>query len=313
MPSFEFERFESEGVFTYRYVGDGSLVERSWPGIVGDWPEGLSSMSEFNINNNNREEVAVYLGFVWKLREGLSAYAIPSSIGEYASSALGAYDLVKWDFRVEVQEGPELGRVIGFLPPRTSTHWEFSDGAETSGPANSRQPLTEQARADLAEMGKYVPRLFADEGADPFRATPHHPPDWQPDWDSHAALYPVKSFAALRDVQATTLADAASTVTIFGAEANCHADLVHALRAESPPRVADLIAPGELLVSLNLGIDIGYFDVLLVQSTSDIGETVDLLAANFQERIGDYEASVDEIADVPGFLAAVNRFAGVSD
>ena len=102
---------------------------------------GPTPNTEFNINNNNREEVAVYLGFVWQLCRGRHVLAIPSGSGAYPAAVLGgSYDLVAWDFQVELDEGSSLGDVIGFLPALTGGKWRPTVGDEDE----TDVPLTDQ-------------------------------------------------------------------------------------------------------------------------------------------------------------------------
>jgi hypothetical protein len=119
---FSFESLVADGLHTYRYVErEGPIVERNWPGLFGEWPsEGPNPYTEYAVNNNNCEELAVYLAFIWRLMEGLVPYGVPRYHRDDAAYAAGApYGLVMWEYEVD-DDGRNPGQIRGFVPARSS-------------------------------------------------------------------------------------------------------------------------------------------------------------------------------------------------
>ena len=112
MKPFHFEIEYHEGLHVFRYLsGVSRMVERNWPGLAQDWPEHPTPYSEFNVNNNNCEEMAIYLGYAWRLTEGLCRYGIPSA-GRPNLQPIGA---VQWIYHTAIeQEG--VAKDKGFIP-----------------------------------------------------------------------------------------------------------------------------------------------------------------------------------------------------
>lgn len=131
---FAFESWVEDGLHTYRHVArDGPVVEHNWSGLFGEWPEvGPTPYTEYAVNNNNCEEVAVYLGLIWRLTSGLMLYGVPRYDRDHAMYAAGApFALVGWEYEVENSAGNELGEIRGYVPARSSvrmfpppTPWE---------------------------------------------------------------------------------------------------------------------------------------------------------------------------------------------
>jgi hypothetical protein len=120
---FSFESWVDEGIHTYRYVArEGPVVERNWRGLFGEWPEiGPTPYSEYAVNNNNCEEVAVYLGLIWRLTSDLMLYGVPRYDRDHAMYAAGApFALVRWEYEVENEAGDDLGEIRGYVPARSS-------------------------------------------------------------------------------------------------------------------------------------------------------------------------------------------------
>jgi hypothetical protein len=119
-----FEHWTDDGLHTYQYVArEGPVVEANWPGLFeGDWPEhGPTPYTEYAVNNNNCEEVAVYLGLIWRLTEGLLPCSVPRFHRDDATYAAGApYALIDWEYEVENEAGRNLGLIRGFVPARSS-------------------------------------------------------------------------------------------------------------------------------------------------------------------------------------------------
>lgn len=120
----EFESWVEDGLYTYRYTSQaGGPFERNWPGLFeGEWPEhGPTPMTEFAVNNNNCEEVAIYLGLIWRLTEGLVPYGVPRYHRDDAMYSAGApYAMVRWEYEVGDGERGDVGEIRGFVPARSS-------------------------------------------------------------------------------------------------------------------------------------------------------------------------------------------------
>jgi hypothetical protein len=121
---FEFARsVEANGLRTYTYVAaDTRLFERTWTGLDRPWPEfGPNPFSVFAVNGNNREELAVYLGLIWRLTEGLLPFVVPRFHREAGMYEAGEpYALVSWEYDVDSRHIDRLGRIGGFQPARSS-------------------------------------------------------------------------------------------------------------------------------------------------------------------------------------------------
>ena len=141
MRPLNFDHWIDEGLHSYRYVAhEGPIVERNWPGLFAEWPDrGPTPYSEYAVNNNNTEEIVVYLGLIWRLTAGLVLYAVPRYWRDDAMYAAGApYALIDWEYEVG-EDGDELGAIRGFVPARSSvrispppTPWE-KEHAEQAG------------------------------------------------------------------------------------------------------------------------------------------------------------------------------------
>lgn len=102
--------------------GEAVVVDESnWPVLTSDWPDdGRTPYMRHAVNNNNTEEVAVYLGLIWRLTEGRSRHAIPCYYRDDAGRAMGKGCLfVAWEYEVDAEEpDPDL-RDKGFVPARS--------------------------------------------------------------------------------------------------------------------------------------------------------------------------------------------------
>ncbi|MDO0936379.1 hypothetical protein QQY66_33520 [Streptomyces sp. DG2A-72] len=105
----------------YRYLpGSEAAVTQHWPGLFQGWPPGPTPFTEYAVNNNNTEEMAVYLGLAWRLTAGLTRYAIPTYYRDDAAQALGREPvLVDWEYEIEAED-PHAVRDNGFVPGRST-------------------------------------------------------------------------------------------------------------------------------------------------------------------------------------------------
>ncbi|MFE1796908.1 hypothetical protein ACFW9L_12150 [Streptomyces sp. NPDC059517] len=117
MHPLHFQSSKEQGINVHRYLpGTQTAVTRHWPGLFQDWPPGPTPFTEYAVNNNNMEEVAVYTGLVWRLTAGLARYAIPAYYRDEAAQALGREPvLVDWEYDIEA-ESPHEVRDNGFVP-----------------------------------------------------------------------------------------------------------------------------------------------------------------------------------------------------
>jgi hypothetical protein len=110
----------------HRYAhtpGEAVVVdEHNWPALTGGWPDDdRTPYMRHAVNNNNTEEVAVYLGLIWRLTEGRSRHAIPCYYRDHAARALGKGCLfVAWEYEVDAWEYEVGRRDKGFVPARAS-------------------------------------------------------------------------------------------------------------------------------------------------------------------------------------------------
>lgn len=116
-----FQTSQTRGINVYRYLpGTQTAVTRNWPGLFQDWPPEPTPFTEYAVNNNNMEEVAVYVGLAWRLTAGLARYAIPTYYREEAAQSLGREPvLVDWEYEIE-SEDPREVRDNGFVPGRST-------------------------------------------------------------------------------------------------------------------------------------------------------------------------------------------------
>ncbi|MEU7046799.1 hypothetical protein AB0A77_37960 [Streptomyces varsoviensis] len=122
MHPIEFHAVDAEGIHAFHYIpGDNLAVSRHWPGLVRGWPGNKTPFTEWAVNNNNMEEVAVYVGLIWRLTAGLARYAIPSYYRDDAERFLGrAPTLVDWEYEVDAEELTAGLRDRGFVPGRST-------------------------------------------------------------------------------------------------------------------------------------------------------------------------------------------------
>ncbi len=121
-------RFESDrlgGLHRYSYLpGEDVPLDDPWPGLFEEWSEdgvflSRTPMTEYAVNNVNCEEVAVYLGLLWRLTEGGHRFAIPSYYRDEAARLVGREpQFVDWEYNVEAGAPDVDARDQGFVPGR---------------------------------------------------------------------------------------------------------------------------------------------------------------------------------------------------
>jgi hypothetical protein len=121
---FTFKRADVAGLCRRVHCpGYGVVVEKPNQHLLtASWPdEGPTPYSEYAVNGSFAEEVAVYLGFAWRLTEGLRRWAIPAFYHEPAVRRLGRGCIyVDWEYDVDAQATTPETRDRGFVPARAS-------------------------------------------------------------------------------------------------------------------------------------------------------------------------------------------------
>ncbi|MER5556887.1 hypothetical protein ABT001_35485 [Streptomyces sp. NPDC002793] len=122
MHPIRFEASTTDGFHLFHYLpGNDLAVTRHWPGLWQEWPDEGTPYTEWAVNNNNMEEVAVYVGLVWQLTAGLDRYAIPTYYCDDAERFLKQEPmLVSWEYEVDAEAPTVTTRDKGFVPGRTA-------------------------------------------------------------------------------------------------------------------------------------------------------------------------------------------------
>ncbi|MEO6084653.1 MAG: hypothetical protein ABIQ18_16250 [Umezawaea sp.] len=176
-------RFESErlgGLHRYSYLpGEDVPVDDPWPGLFEEWSEdgvllSRTPMTEYAVNGVNCEEVAVYLGLLWRITEGGHRFAIPTYYRDEATRLLGRDPLfVDWEYDVEAGAPDVDARDLGFVPGRACvpfrpepTPWQ-REHAGHAGLFDLRAPsdLVALLRATLGDAAAEV-TVFAVQDPD---------------------------------------------------------------------------------------------------------------------------------------------------
>ncbi|WNV90016.1 hypothetical protein [Umezawaea sp. Da 62-37] len=173
-------RFESDrlgGLHRYAYLpGEDLPLDDPWAGLFEEWSEDgvlmtRTPMTEYAVNNCNCEEVAVYLGLVWRLTEGRHRVALPTYYRDEAAALVGQEPtFVEWEYDVDAAVPDLAGRDKGFVPGRACvpfrpepTAWQREHAAQ-AGLFDLREPsdLVAMLRATLGDATAEV-TVFAVE------------------------------------------------------------------------------------------------------------------------------------------------------
>ncbi|MGW1537553.1 hypothetical protein [Streptomyces aureus] len=178
MHPIRFSAAPSHGVHAFHYLpGDDLTVSRNWPGLFAEWPEERTPFSEWAVNNNNMEEVAVYVGLVWRLTAGLARYAIPTYYRDEAARALGREPvLVDWEYEVDAEQLTAESRDIGFVPGRSCvrirprpTDWEVANAGRAGlFPLATPRDLVSALHAVLFDASSEITVFAVPPGAERF-------------------------------------------------------------------------------------------------------------------------------------------------
>jgi hypothetical protein len=74
------------------------------------------------------------------------------------------------------------------------------------------------------------------------------------------------------------------------------------LRGRRPPRLEQVLEAGDRFFDLTIGIDLGYWDSLIVASKDDLSAEVAAAARRFERAVEHYESRVDQTTTVPALL-----------
>lgn len=141
-----------------------------------------------------------------------------------------------------------------------------------------------------------------DEGFRQAR-TANHPWGRQPEG---AAAYLVNSRDELRDLVLASLSDAWGELTLFGLDEHRLSRTIAELNADRQPKLNGLLEDGDRMVHLTFGVDLGYFDSIVVAGL-DSCDKVEIVADQFRRAANAYEAKVSSIGSVQEFLVALSQ------
>ncbi|HEX6346605.1 hypothetical protein [Umezawaea sp.] len=138
-----FETDQLTGLHRFAYLpGEDLPLDDPWPGLFDEWTDNgvllnRTPMTEYAVNNVNCEEVAVYLGLLWRLTEGGNRFAIPAYYRDEATRLTGQDPaFVDWEYNVEATAPDVVARDQGFVPARACvpfrpepTPWQLEHAA----------------------------------------------------------------------------------------------------------------------------------------------------------------------------------------
>ncbi len=154
----------------------------------------------------------------------------------------------------------------------------------------------------------------ADRGFVPARScVPVESDRWQRRHRHHAGLFALHDFADLTALELAVQFDSESEITLFGlAAGRTGADLAAGLDGPRPPRLADVLRPGDVFVDLTVFRDrFGDLDDptshLTVRSTEPLDERLAELVDHYHAAFGSYVRGVDQIHTFEDFGAAMDE------
>ena len=175
-----FDAIVEDGLNVYRYSPGIDLpVEQHWPGLYRGWYDGLTPWTEYAVNDNNTEEIAVYLGLLWRVTDGLARYGIATYYRDAAAEILGQEPtLIDWEYEVDAEVLDPARRDRGFVPGRACvpihpapTVWQ-SEHAAQAGVFSIASPrdLVGLFQATLLDASAEVTVFGVEPGPDRFTA-----------------------------------------------------------------------------------------------------------------------------------------------
>lgn len=256
------------GLNVYRYLPGADLpVEMHWAGLYQEWPEATPTpWTEYAVNNNNTEEIAVYLGLTWRVTDGLARYGIATYYRDQAAATLHQEPmLIDWEYEVAAEELDPGRRDHGFVPGRSCV---------------------------------------------PIRPAPT---GWQSEHAAQAGMFSITEPRDLVGLLQATLLDASAEVIIFGVEPGPDrlTALARSLSGPIRPSLAAVLRSGDVFIDLTVGVDLGYYDSIMIASHADLTARLRHLADDYDQRIADYEAMVVGLPGIPAFIAAMPGLTGI--
>jgi hypothetical protein len=139
-------------------------------------------LTEYAVNNSNTEEIAVYLGLLWRMTDGLTRYGVAAYHRDAAAGILGQQPtLVDWEYEVDAAVLEPASRDHGFVPGRSCvpirpapTAWQ-SEHAAQAGVFSLTTPrdLVGLLRATLRDASAEVTVFGVEPGPERFTALTH--------------------------------------------------------------------------------------------------------------------------------------------
>lgn len=166
----DFESIGVDGLTVCRLLTEfgAGVVERHWDALYRQ-PLPDRDRNPFfthGVNNNNREEVALYLGLAWALTDERDRWAIPVDGLEDARTWYGRedFELVRWDYDVDAEQTDWTARDRGFTRAsypvdRRQLRGPASPGAGRPAgvfPVRNRHELTDLLVACLGDVWSTV-------------------------------------------------------------------------------------------------------------------------------------------------------------
>lgn len=195
-----------------------------------------------------------------------------------------------------------------------SLAWELSAGLERwvlgaketerilhEVPAEAMHPIAWDYRTEADETdwskrgGTFVKALYPVDLAD--RAA------WR---GSPAALIRASERYDLVAPLTWGLGDVWAQVIVFATSRS--EDMLTRLRVARPkPTLEGILAPGEVAIDVTIGADLGYYDSIDFVGHGDFRTRVEDTVKRARIRVAEYERGIPNIADMDGFLAALDR------
>jgi hypothetical protein len=127
-------------------------------------------------------------------------------------------------------------------------------------------------------------------------------------------MFEMPVFSVFRDVVKGLLGDASAELNIYAVKDQTGADrLVGALQSTQPPQMSELISAGEIFIDLKIGVDLGYADVIVIQSPSNLEDRLETLTREYEEAIRAYDSDVETITTVDEFNARMASLLRLED
>ncbi|WP_219465522.1 hypothetical protein [Nonomuraea rhizosphaerae] len=166
MSRLNFDVEYADGITRARLIAEfgQGVIERHWPGLYEPYQSDESRQNPFfryGVNNNNQEEVAVYLGLAWAFTAGRHRLAIPTVGRDKAIHSLGqSYDFVTWEYGIDAEYPDWTARAPGFVVPRVMlplqpgpTDWQRAHRYEAAlFPVHDLRELTALSVATLSDV-----------------------------------------------------------------------------------------------------------------------------------------------------------------